>query len=707
MFSKLLKILLSRVEILDSVGGGKSLYRPDIDGLRAFACLGVVFFHAFPSLIKGGFVGVDIFFVISGYLISSIIYRNLFNPSIPGSLNIVDFYIRRVRRIFPALIVVLLFCLITGWYVLLPGEYEFLGKHIAGGATYINNIMLYFESSEYFNPNSNAKPLLHLWSLGVEEQFYLIFPIILWLIYKCNLNFVLCLTLFTVGSYLLNRHGIHHNNQSASFYLPWCRFWELSAGAILAYIVLFYQSVGEKISALDKRYDISSLLNATVFRNPLQNKYKLSLNDLVSILGLLTVLLSLFTTKNNSSFPGSRALLPVIGALLVIMSGKKALINQYILSNKIIVFFGLISYPLYLWHWPLLSFAYICEGRTPNLLIRSSAVAIAIVFSILTYYFVEPRLRYGNHSKAKAVGLLTALLLLGYLGYRVCALNGIEKRFPEDQLYKEIKENSVKYADYHRKYHYYYDRYIDNCKISYPNWFAVEPQLGCAMQKQFGKNDTAIIGSSHAAHLFFGLSKAMENTEHASEVFARSGQSCFINVEEQNRPDFSKWITEAYDYVVNDPNVKYVVLPDLAVSWYKYKHKITNETDQLKVLAQGVRDSLEKLKNKKVIIVLDIPQIPFDPSICKGRPVYLTSPKCDFDRALTSKYRDDRNAVIRQIAKEYKNVAIFDNDKYFCDDKKCYLIKDNKTVFLDHIHVNYNGSYLVGQEIRKLIDTFQ
>ena len=137
----------------------------------------------------GGFVGVDIFFVISGYLISSILYRNLYDQNNPGHVNIVDFYIRRVRRIFPALIAVLVFLLAIGWVILLPDEYKRLGKHVLGGSTYISNFILYYESGDYFNVDSNLKPLLHLWSLGVEEQFYLIFPIFLWGLYKLKLNF--------------------------------------------------------------------------------------------------------------------------------------------------------------------------------------------------------------------------------------------------------------------------------------------------------------------------------------------------------------------------------------------------------------------------------------------------------------------------------------------------------------------------------------
>ena len=153
----------------------------------------------------------------------------------------------------------------------------------------------------------------------------------------------------------------YHNKQPASFYLPWCRFWELSSGAILAYLVLYYQKIGEKIKIFEDKYNFPVFFNAIVFRNPKKNKFKLNINDLLSILGLIAILIAFYTTKNNNSFPGSRAILPVVGALLIILSGKNALINKYILSNKLIVFFGLISYPLYLWHWPLLSYAYICE----------------------------------------------------------------------------------------------------------------------------------------------------------------------------------------------------------------------------------------------------------------------------------------------------------------------------------------------------------
>ena len=162
----------------------KANYRPDIDGLRALACLSVVFYHAYPWTVTGGFTGVDVFFVISGYLISLILYRNLFSTQDPGSVNIIDFYIRRVKRIFPALLLILICCMAAGWFILLPEEYQMLGKHTFGGAVYISNFILYDETGSYFDFSSNSKLLLHLWSLGIEEQFYLVFPLFLLLLYK-------------------------------------------------------------------------------------------------------------------------------------------------------------------------------------------------------------------------------------------------------------------------------------------------------------------------------------------------------------------------------------------------------------------------------------------------------------------------------------------------------------------------------------------
>lgn len=276
--------------------------------------------------------------------------------------------------------------------------------------------MLYFESGNYFDPDSRTKPLLHLWSLGVEEQFYLIFPFILYFIYRLNLNFLLTLIIFSAISFSVNVNFIHHNLQSRAFYLPWCRFWELSAGAILAYIVNYHQTQLSQINNLIERLRITEILSKIIYREPTKEQQSSLIANIIALLGICLIIGGIYLLKNNANFPGKRALIPVIGSLLVIAAGKKSFVNKYILSNRLMVFFGLISYPLYLWHWPILSFISITDGNTPSW-IRAVAVIVSIICATLTFYLIEPPLRYGKHSGLKAIILFLTLLVIGIFGY--------------------------------------------------------------------------------------------------------------------------------------------------------------------------------------------------------------------------------------------------------------------------------------------------
>ena len=207
-------------------------YRADIDGLRAIAVLSVVGFHASPGVVKGGLVGVDIFFVISGFLICSIIFGGLDQ----GTFSITKFYSRRVRRIFPALIVVLVACYAFGWFVLFPDEFRQLGKHIAAGAAFISNIALWREAG-YFDNAAGVKPLLHLWSLGIEEQFYILWPLLLLFISRRGIGLLSFTVFFVVISFAINVLTIN-TDMVATFYLPLTRMWELLVGSVIAYVML-------------------------------------------------------------------------------------------------------------------------------------------------------------------------------------------------------------------------------------------------------------------------------------------------------------------------------------------------------------------------------------------------------------------------------------------------------------------------------------
>lgn len=387
-----------------------SSYRPDIDGLRAIAILAVVIFHAFPGALPGGFVGVDIFFVISGFLISSIIFRGIHQGNFSFSL----FYAHRIKRILPALVLVLAASYLFGWFTLVPDEFSQLGRHIAASLGFIQNFALWGEMG-YFDTAAEFKPLIHLWSLAVEEQFYLVYPLAIWCVWKARRNvfaFVLVLGALSFALNLLDPAG--------SFFLPQTRFWEILAGSVLAYVQLFKK---QQLMAYLRRWaprlastDTTGLqLDPTV------------LNSL-SVAALLLVAAAVFWLDSTRDFPGWWALAPVTGAFFLIGVGPDAWVNKVVLANRGMVFVGLISYPLYLWHWPLLSFLQILvRGDLPQNA-RLAALALSFLLAWLTYRLVEVSIRGGSSSRIK-VGLICLLAAVVWCaGYQLVLSKGMPSR---------------------------------------------------------------------------------------------------------------------------------------------------------------------------------------------------------------------------------------------------------------------------------------
>jgi len=336
-------------------GGG---YRPDVDGLRAVAVLGVIGFHAFPGGLPGGFTGVDVFFVISGFLISGIVFRGL----AAGSFSAAEFYARRIRRIFPGLVLVLAASLAFGWYVLLADEFERLGKHAAAGAGFVANFWLWHEG-DYFNGDAASNPLLHLWSLGVEEQFYLLWPPLLILVWRRSRRSLPSIAALVTIASLATNLAVLHRFPRAAFYAPFSRLWELTAGGLLAY--------------------------AKLGRSGEDHNHRRA--DAMSWVGIGLIALAVVTEAR--SFPGTWAAVPTLGACLIIAAGPHAVVNRRVLSNRLLVGIGLISYPLYLWHWPLLSFARIVAGRPPGPGLCLALIAASFVVAYATTSLVERRAR--------------------------------------------------------------------------------------------------------------------------------------------------------------------------------------------------------------------------------------------------------------------------------------------------------------------------
>ncbi len=377
---------------LPNMSHPSSDYRPDIDGLRALAVLAVVFYHAFPSLLHGGFIGVDIFFIISGYLISKHIWEDL----AAERFSIKTFYARRVRRIFPALGVVLLACLMMGWIILTPGEYEQLGKHITGGAGFVSNL-IYWKEAGYFDSAADTKPLLHLWSLGIEEQFYIAWPLILAFLWRRPHHAPWMLPSLLGASFFYSLYLVQHNTE-ADFYSPFTRFWELALGALLAH---------ERV----QQWTFSP-----VQRNALSG------------LGLGLMLIGMVWLNSRDLFPGAWALLPTLGAAGLILAGEQTWLNRQVLAHPVMVWIGLISYPLYLWHWPLLSFVRIMESSTPSPALRIALLIAAVLLAWLTFRWIERPVRSRPRSKKMLWLLCLALFAVAMAGEAVRKLDGIKTR---------------------------------------------------------------------------------------------------------------------------------------------------------------------------------------------------------------------------------------------------------------------------------------
>ena len=371
-----------------------SQYRPDIDGLRAIAVMLVVNFHAFPEAIPGGFIGVDVFFVISGFLITGIIVRELDQQR----FSLLGFYQRRIRRIFPALIVVLSVALALGWLWMLPSAYAQLSGDVVASAAFFANFALLWQSG-YFDIESARKPLLHLWSLGIEEQFYLVWPLILILGARLRLSLLSGAVIIGLASFALNV-ALIGSNPVATFYLPFTRVWELLTGAALA---CGWSRFSQTSTASNWR----------------------------AAIGLALIAAAAAVLDTGRAFPGWWAVLPVAGSALL-LSAPAAWICRTLLTSRPLVWVGLISYPLYLWHWPLLVFFGFIKFAPLTLLERGLIVGLSLALSWLTYRFVELPFRFGRPSRFKIAGLCAGMVLTAVAGGVVVQGRGFDFRLPSE-----------------------------------------------------------------------------------------------------------------------------------------------------------------------------------------------------------------------------------------------------------------------------------
>ncbi len=622
-------------------------YRADIDGLRAIAVLLVVFFHAYPKALPGGFIGVDIFFIISGYLITGILINSLSQKS----FSLINFYSRRIKRIFPALSLVLIFCLAFGWFVLLNDEYRELGKHVVAGAGFYSNFLLWSESG-YFDLSSNLKPLLHLWSLGIEEQFYLVWPILVWITWQKPRIFWLLLIILLLSSFSLNLYVLPIDSVGA-FYSPFTRLWELLLGGLL--------------SAFHSNPNWNHLRPSTRQANAL------------TVFGLVLFFIASIYLSKDSKFPGWLACLPTFGTILIILAGPMAWVNRFVLSNKVLVWFGLISFPLYLWHWPLISFANLIEGEETHSHIKTRLVLIAILLSWITYRFIEKPIRLNQFNSAYILAPL--MLIIGIFGWSIYQNDGyplrsyISSTTLTPQVRDQIGNRTWKYIK------------NNECLTSYPLSGSEKYAWWFCMKQDDRKPTAIILGNSFANQLYPGFAK---NPLLKNQSFLSIG-ACPIGFENNNSS-----LDTNNPCSGNRPTEQNQFINQIISSEGSFKYAILDgfEENPNPLYIQQVKNRIDELEKLGLTVIIFAPRarLGFDPKLCYTTSFRKEVRDCTISKLHLDEMKRSFEPLVLSIKSSNPKVLFFDQNVAFCTNGNCSHLLHGIPLSRDAGHMSEYGS---------------
>ena len=657
-------------------------YRRDIDGLRAIAIIAVVVYHSFPTLLPNGNIGVDIFFVISGYLISQLLIRHF----VKNTFTFKDFYTRRIRRIFPALMIVLLAVGVMGALFLFPDEYKQLGSHIGAGAGFFANLLLYTEV-DYFDKSAAYKPLLHLWSLGIEEQFYVIWPILLY-IFRQRLRSVIALIVtLLVASFLVNLR-LDTTLPMASFYLPISRVWELLVGTLVVHILA------------------NPAVRQRLFFTPI-------IAHCISALGIALIIISLFWSVDMNAYTAYSAILPLSGAILVIVAGERAWFNRVLLANPLMVWIGLISFPLYLWHWPLLSFANFFTNTTPSVAIRIVLVSISILLAWLTYAYLEKPLRQGSLRTVPTRYFSYATFASGLVGFFMIGSGIIPPLNRNAPINDATHTNSV----------------IEVSTTPLCKDISTSYLVDCIYKQR--PNDTpeeyVFIGDSHAEVLASGANIPQSITLFSVrycipllgvERFLDKNSSpfgcddvrklpTFIKNLRNNPPTHHRTIFLAGRFAAIEPSKN--VFADRRGYFQFSGPRITDGTVNLDAVFQtGLRrtlDAITALPNTTVIFIDQVPELDFMPMNCNRLQLFqalegstCTTPQMPID-AMFTRYKINANAVLAK----YPMVKRYDPMNTLCANNQCMIMNNGNALYIDTNHLTPYGAQIVDAALWKTV----
>jgi peptidoglycan/LPS O-acetylase OafA/YrhL len=654
-------------------------YQREIDGLRGLAVLGVVLFHAFPSRMRGGFVGVDIFFPISGYLITRIICNELEEER----FSFTAFYGRRIRRLFPALVLVIGMCLLAGVLVMLPEELRRLGRHAVAGTLFVPNIAAYREAGSYFAGAADQKPLLHLWSLGIEEQFYLLWPMVLVLLARIRWRLSLAVAGLFVLTFLANL-VLSYRFPRAAFFLPIGRLHELLLGALVVFVP----------------------------RPPSQR-----LRSYLATLGSLMLMVGFAVITPARVFPGVWVLLPVGGTALLLLVNDGATRIARALASSPLVFVGHISYPLYLWHWPLLSFATVIEGGTPGRMIRVLCVCTAFLLAWISYRFLERPVRLASsHRRNFWVQILASLMVVvGISGFLMFNSGGFPSRFA--QLPQRAQTSMA-----------------DAPAVPVGRCWGAPASLSCSKVDSDAEK-ILVLGDSHAKPVALGLiSELAQRDVRISVAFRSVGEGgCvpFFHVESYDAYGASRGCQPDLDRILKwalyDKSVRTVLLVGRwasrvgnatgfgrsedfgAVSRGRYRYSIDRGdrggNDQ--AFTSGLTETVYTLQQagRRVVFLHQVPEFGFYPPYCGRRPVLIARARdslrgqgCSIEKKAVEKRQAPYRKLLHQILSAFPSVLTVDPLEVLCSGPTCSMRYSNGTLlYRDDDHVNADGGLLVGR----------
>ena len=616
-------------------------FREDINGLRAIAVIAVVLFHFNESWMPGGFAGVDVFFVISGYLMTGIIFSGIEQQK----FSILKFYISRANRIIPALAVLCLTLLALGWFYLSPIDYKILGKHSASSIGFLSNV-IYWKESGYFDASSHEKWLLHTWSLSVEWQFYVIYPLIIVTIRKImNIKAIkIAILLVTVLGFIFCIFATY-KWPNPSYYLLSTRAWEMMVGGV-AYLFPF--------------------------------SLKETRKKTVELLGLTLIIGSYFFISKNNPWPGYLSIFPVLGTFLIIQAKCN---NSIITSNFIMQKLGYWSYSIYLWHWPIaVSTYYFSLNDT----LIYTGILLSVALGFLSYQYIE-KINFRKDftdiiSYTKIIPLYIGLIVFT-VGTFIFLENGFINRAPSayKSLINNISSSPLRTQCHINEYH--------------------NPEKSC---EYFGSKVTwAVLGDSHSTEIAYSLAERLKVNNIGLKHFTFSG--CEISYKEkENFSTCSKWYNESINYILKNDKIKNVVL-NHRYTYYilgsdnnnhqKYSSEITDNVSYMtNILDELIIDLARKKEN--VYIYYPIPELEKNINKLIGNALRNKTGFHNIYGTTLARYIERNNHIIKHFDNSTypSNVNLLKPQNIFCNKNKCFAVKDGVPLYFDDNHPSTLGA---------------